>query len=304
MAVDYGVEALGTRPSSKLGGSAVRVLTLNVLALEHAGGEERHAALAADLPGLGADVVALQEVTRSAGRDQARELLGVDYSIVDHLGFSADGVGACLASRWPVRPLGSTSFAALCAPGGLSWAGAVAVEVIAPPPLGRVVVVHHKPSWQLDRERERERQAVAASGFIDEVTRGLGEVPVVVLGDFDAAPDAASLRFWTGLQSLDGVSVRYESAWDAVHPGEPGFTFSPANPLVRAGEMPLERGRRIDQVLVRCGAHGPALEVVDCRLVFDAPRDGVWISDHFGVVADLERPARAPGDRACSQGGR
>jgi hypothetical protein len=30
---------------------------------------------------------------------------------------------------------------------------------------------------------------------------------VVLLGDFDAAPGAASVRFWTGRQSLAGTSV-------------------------------------------------------------------------------------------------
>jgi hypothetical protein len=53
--------------------------------------------------------------------------------------------------------------------------------------------------------------------------------------------------------------------------------------------MPLEAGRRIDYVLVRCGIHGPTLEVTGCRRVFDEPVGGVWLSDHYGVLADLAR---------------
>jgi hypothetical protein len=30
--------------------------------------------------------------------------------------------------------------------------------------------------------------------------------------------------------------------------------------------------------------------VVACERLFDRPVDGVWASDHFGVVADLEVP--------------
>jgi hypothetical protein len=30
--------------------------------------------------------------------------------------------------------------------------------------------------------------------------------------------------------------------------------------------------------------------VVACERIFDQPVDGVWASDHFGVVADLEVP--------------
>jgi hypothetical protein len=48
-------------------------------------------------------------------------------------------------------------------------------------------------------------------------------------GDFDDPPDAASIRFWTGRQSLDRTSVCYQDAWEAVHPGGPGHTFSPRN---------------------------------------------------------------------------
>jgi hypothetical protein len=30
--------------------------------------------------------------------------------------------------------------------------------------------------------------------------------------------------------------------------------------------------------------------VADCRRVLDQPVDGVWASDHYGVLADLTRP--------------
>ena len=29
------------------------------------------------------------------------------------------------------------------------------------------------------------------------------------------------------------------------------------------------------------------IAIADCRLVFDAPVDGVWASDHYGVCVDL-----------------
>jgi hypothetical protein len=98
------------------------------------------------------------------------------------------------------------------------------------------------------------------------------------------------MRFWRGRQSLEGLSVCYIDAWEYLHPNEPGHTFTPRNPLVARGEMPLERGRRIDHILVRCGDHGPTLDVVACALVFNEPVGGVWASDHFGVVADLTLP--------------
>jgi endonuclease/exonuclease/phosphatase family metal-dependent hydrolase len=166
--------------------------------------------------------------------------------------------------------------------------------VLAPPPLGPLLFVHHKPNWQHGYEHERELQAVSAARFVEQLLAD-GDRHVVLAGDLDDSPDAASIRFWTGRQSLDGTSVRYEDAWEVVHPGEPGHTFTPRNPLVRAGEMPLERGRRIDDVMVRCGVHGPTLDVAACSLAFGRPVGGVWASDHFGLVADLELPRRPPG---------
>ena len=97
----------------------------------------------------------------------------------------------------------------------------VAVEVLAPPPFGPILVAHHKPSWQHGAELDRERQAGAAAGFIEALVAEGPQLPVILLSDFDAAPDTASMRFWTGRQSLQGVSVRYEDAWEAAHETSP-----------------------------------------------------------------------------------
>jgi hypothetical protein len=92
----------------------------------------------------------------------------------------------------------------------------------------------------------------------------------------------------------DGVGISI-----AIHPDDPGHTFTPSNPpvpsrsnpMVVDGERVLEVGRRVDHIMVRCGHHGPTLDVVACERIFDEPVDGVWASDHFGVMADLEVPS-------------
>jgi endonuclease/exonuclease/phosphatase family metal-dependent hydrolase len=271
----------------------MRVLTYNILAYQHADGPRRTAVIRAELARLRPDVVALQEVTRTSAHDQARELLGAEFTIVEHPGAGDDGVGACLAARWPVGAVHTLDLHVGPDADGLPWAAAVAAEVDGP--LGPVLVVHHKPNWQLDREHVREAQALATHRFVRDLTADRPGLPVLLLGDFDAGPDQASIRFLTGRQSLAGTGVRYDDAWEAVHPGEPGHTFRTRNPLVIAGEMPLDRGRRIDHVLVLSGPHGPLLDVADCRLVLDEPVDGIWASDHAGVLADLTRPPHPPG---------
>jgi endonuclease/exonuclease/phosphatase family metal-dependent hydrolase len=276
----------------------VRLLTFNVLTMDSASGRERHDVVRRLLPDLRPDVVALQEITHRPDFDQAVELLAPDFTIVDVPGWTPEHVGECLASRWP---LGEVSTLDRPLAGGAESgprAAAVAVEVLMPPPLGPVLVVHHKAAYELPLEHVREEQALATARLVEELVSDRPELPVVLMGDLNAGPDAASLRFLAGRQSLAGTSVRYEDAWEAIHPDEPGHTFSPRNPLVRAGQMPLERGRRIDHIMTRSGPYGPLLDVADCRLVFDQPVDGIWASDHFGVLAELRRPEHSPGSWA------
>jgi endonuclease/exonuclease/phosphatase family metal-dependent hydrolase len=149
--------------------------------------------------------------------------------------------------------------------------------------------VNHKPHWRSVCEREREMQALATARLVEELVDGR-EAHVVVAGDFDATPEAASIRFWTGRQSLEDTSVCYRDAWETRHPGDSGYTFMPGhNPLVSAN-WPMDLPRRIDYILVRCGAHGPTLAISACERIFDQPVDGVWASDHFGVAAQLHQP--------------
>lgn len=161
-----------------------------------------------------------------------------------------------------------------------------------------MLVINKRTSFQFGAELERELEAVAAARFIEHLVAA-ERAHVVVASDLNAAPDTASVRFWTGRQSLGGVSVCYQDAWEAAHRGEPeeaGHTFTSRNPLVARGEMPLEPGRRIDYILLRCSGHGPMLGVRSCERVFDQPErvgqpgNEVWASDHFGVLAELGIP--------------
>jgi endonuclease/exonuclease/phosphatase family metal-dependent hydrolase len=263
---------------------------MNVLGPANPDWDRRQALIAATLQRLDADVVALQEVPIGSGPAVVDALLGGGYHVRGLGRPAADGVGAALATREPHRVLDELD--QRCSPRSrdFPWCATLLVEV--PTPVGRVVVAHHKPSWQFGFEAEREQQALRAAQAIEH---HVGDAHAVVLGDFDATPDAASMLFWRGRRSLDGLSVCYQDAWETVHPHDPGFTFSAENPLVRAGEVATAVSRRIDWVLLRAGVHGPGLQVTACDRVLDRPEDGVWASDHFGVVADLALPDHRPG---------
>ncbi|WP_107658584.1 endonuclease/exonuclease/phosphatase family protein [Nocardia suismassiliense] len=258
----------------------LRVVTLNLWG-RRGDWPQRRALLRAGFAELKPDVVAFQEAIYRADDDQVAEVLDTGWHIAHQTNRGTEGSGVSIASRWPIRDVREIDLRVSDRTADTPLTTLLAE--IETPDLGPVVLANHKPSWQLNYELERQRQAVL-------VARTLESAPshVVIAGDFDAVPDSASLRFWTGRQSLQETSVCYWDAWSTVHPELVGHTFSPTNALVSDGtEMPLERGRRTDYILVRSGDRGPTLDITDCRLIFDQPHDGVWASDHFGVLADL-----------------
>ncbi len=276
-----------------VGSGVVRVATLNLWG-RRGPWAERRSILVDGFRQLRPDLVAFQEAIKNDGYDHAIDLLGPGFHVAhqrereaDRQDGTEDGQGVSIASRWPLGSVREVDLDVTPRTGDFAHTTLIA-EVLAPEPIGPLLFVNHLPSWQLTFEYERELQTVAAARAIEEFVEGR-EMHVVLAGDFDATPDAASVRFWRGLQSLGSVSVCYRDAWESVHPVELGHTFTARNPLVTAenDDWALELGRRIDYVMVRCGEHGPTLNVSACERIFDEPVKGVWASDHFGVVADL-----------------
>lgn len=271
----------------------VRVLTLNLWG-RHGDWDGRRAVLVEGLRELRPDLVAFQEAIRDAGYDQVVDVLGSGYRVVHQtVGLVGDGNhGASIASRWPLGEVRETDLHLTPRTGDYPC-GTLAAEVLAPEPVGPLLFVAHGPSHQLGHEFEREKQSAAAARLIEEMRGQRGTRHVVLAGDFNADPEADSVGFWRGERSLEGASVCYRDGWQSAHPGEAGHTFTPRNPLVADNKPALNRGRRIDYVLVRCddSMYGPTLEISACEIVFDKPVEGVWASDHFGVVADLTVPA-------------
>jgi hypothetical protein len=105
--------------------------------------------------------------------------------------------------------------------------------------------------------------------------------------------DLINIRYLTGRQSLDGQSVFYHDAWSVAGQGA-GNTWPAAHPEAQAGAdlivgQPGHRDR-FDYVFIGGrDAHPKAhARVQSATLCFDRPIDGVWLSDHFGVLVDLD----------------
>ena len=286
------VYRLGHQPtiaslSQRSSASQIRILTQNLWGIRGAW-DLRRAVLRRLIREANPVLISFQEAIKTADYDQAADLLGPDFQFAYQQTPEPDGQSAVIASRWPIEWMRELDIDVTPRTQGFACTTVVA-GIVAPDPFGRLLFVNHLANWQLDFALERELQAARAARRIEEF---LAEqrLHVILAGDLSDSPDSASVRLWTGRQSIDGVSVCYRDAWDSANPRKPGETFTPRNPIVADPDWPV---RRIDYIMVRCGAHGgPTLAIKSCRLLFEGPIDGVWASDHFGVVADLMIPSR------------
>ncbi len=269
----------------------VRVLTINVQ--NDQGDPRRTGLLNQELRRLAPDLVCFQEVCCPGRSDQLAGL--VEGTGLAHTTHQADLLGplppgderyggTAVATRWPHRV---AEVLERRVGGRHWWTLAVAVTL---PGLGEQLLIAPTTPWPLDAEAARERQAVEVTE-ID--ARHRTALPTIIAGDLNAAPDAASIRYLSGSQSLDGRSVHYHDAWAVAGDG-PGHTWSVDNPLA-ATEIDREVGqpghrRRIDYVFVGSAHAHPRgrARITAVRLVGDRPVDGVQLSDHVGVLAELD----------------
>jgi endonuclease/exonuclease/phosphatase family metal-dependent hydrolase len=271
----------------------LRIVTLNVWNTE--GEPGRLKAINSELRRLDPDLVAFQEVVQTADVKTLDTLLdGMDLqrthqADMQHFTppFADRYGGSAVATRWPHQAVEALD---LRLPDAADVPWATLAVVVQLPGEGELLFIGATAAWRLSAEAARERQAIMVA---DLDARHRRELPTLIAGDFNANPDAASIRFLAGRQSLQGRSVLYHDAWSIAGEG-PGYTWTVDNPNAAAGArqivgQPGHRSR-FDYVLVGSwDAHPKAHARVEAAsLAFDKPIDGIWASDHFGLVVDLE----------------
>ncbi len=265
----------------------LRVMTLN---LWHDAGPwaERRKRIREWIDRLEPDLIGFQEALRVPGEEQVSALLGDRGYHVDFVAASpfwkrgheqdAGEVGNALASRWPIE---SREELRLPESGDGEKRAALSVTVRAPSGLVGLTVTHL--NWKLDQGWVRERQVEAVCDLALG-RRPEGGFPPVLVGDFNAEPGSAEIRYVTGRQSLGGRSVCFLDAWERAGEGD-GITWSNRNPHAR---LECEPDRRIDYVFVGLPRQKEGRgEILRCRVVCNDEQHGVWPSDHFGVYAEL-----------------
>jgi len=261
--------------------NVLRVVTLNIW--NRLGPwEERLAVIREGLRELDPDLVGLQEVIDVAGRTQADEIaegLGfhTTYGVATSYGAGIT-MGNAVLSRWPIA---ATRVYPLPACGTDERRSLVVAEITSPH--GKIPFFVTHLNWKLHESAVREQQVQEVAERV-KAEAPIDGLPPILVGDFNAQPEAAEIRFLKGLQSLGGKSVYFADCFEQTGEGL-GVTFDGTRN--KFAEQYHEHPRRIDYVFVR----GPDKQVRGkprlSRVVFDEPRNGVFATDHFGVMAEI-----------------
>lgn len=176
----------------------LRVVTLNVW--NRQGDPKRTGLINRELRRLAPDLVSFQEVVKSPDRSQLDELIhdtdlygthqaDVLRSVPPH----ADRFGgSAVATRWP-HQVEEVLDLRMSDANDVPWCSlAVAVPL---PGEADVLFIAATTSWRLAAESARERQVVALTDLDARHRRAL---PTIIAGDFNATPDAASIRYIRG----------------------------------------------------------------------------------------------------------
>lgn len=272
----------------------MRVLTWN-LWWRFGDWRARHAAIAAVLEREQPDVCCLQEVWATGAANQAADLAaraGMEWTWVPsprpekwqrRLDGETEevGIGNAVLSRWPLTGIEHADLPAA----GADDEGRTVLHASVLTPDGPVPVFTTQLNSGPGQSAVRCQQVRSISRFVDAHVHG-GSHPAVLTGDFNAQPDSDEVRLMEGHLTAPAVpGLLLVDAWRYADPGDPGLTWDHRrNPHVRPT---LEPSGRIDYLFVGPPGPGGAGHVRSVRLVGHGPEDGVWPSDHAGVVADL-----------------
>jgi|HubBroStandDraft_6_1064221.scaffolds.fasta_scaffold539223_1 endonuclease/exonuclease/phosphatase family metal-dependent hydrolase len=259
----------------------LRVLTLNIWNRQGPW-EQRLALLRAGILALDPDVVGLQEVIEHAGRSLADEIRdGLGYGCVFGTAHDLGGdvrFGNAALSRWPITasrvfplPTGETG----------DHRSLLLAEIASPH--GKIPFFVTHLNWKLHEGATREQQVQAIAAHV-KAEAPIAGLPPILVGDFNAQPEATEIRYLRGLHALEGRSTYFADCFAIAGEG-PGVTFDATrNPFAVPTHEPP---RRIDYVFVR----GPDQQVrgkpLAARVVMDEVVDGICATDHYGVYAEV-----------------
>jgi endonuclease/exonuclease/phosphatase family metal-dependent hydrolase len=264
-----------------------------------------------ELQRLGPAVIGLQEVLREEAAEPEGPVPAPETcqatQIADGLGYQVAYAAASVHDAWPPaagrRQLGNAVLSrmpirdqravALPVADGTEPRSLLLARIETP--FGELPVFVTHLTWELHHGAARLAQVRRIAALVDELAPVGPGPPPVVMGDFNADPEADEIRFLRGLAVVDGGSVHFADAWTWGGDGSPGATFDRGNDHARGAHMP---SRRIDYIFVRGPDSRLRGEPLHTELAFATPEvlggRRTWPSDHFGLVSDVALAPRDP----------
>lgn len=253
----------------------LRVLTVNLLTFAVAPDEEARTQIVIDLIRReNPDLIALQEAGQSQQIENRAEVIAAATGY--HFVWTSIGVdidadyqgGPAVLSRWPILSQEIIALPHLSADGVVERK---AIRVTSDTPMGAVnlVGIHTTP------EPDEQHQIDQAVEGAELLARSLDQLPGFIAGDFNAEPGSAAMQALRGTRPQGAASIVLEDAWQSARPADTGLTYPSRNPA-----------RRIDYIYAAAGAQSQATPL-DCRLVLQEALEGLYASDHLGVLCDF-----------------
>lgn len=242
--------------------------------------DDRLAAIVHGVRKVAPDILGLQEVITWPGTFEQGVVLAGALEMNVHFGRHPDSefpMGNAIASKFPLE---NAQTFPLPHEGTDERRSLVFAEVVTP--FARVPVFTTHLNWKLHEGHVREVQIRFVTDMIAKLAP-LSGFPPILVGDMNAEADSDEMRFLRGLTRLSGKSVYFADCY-GIHGQMPGHTYSRANPFASVFREP---NRRIDYVFVRGPNEEGKGEPLSAELAFDEPVNGVFASDHFGLVAEI-----------------
>jgi endonuclease/exonuclease/phosphatase family metal-dependent hydrolase len=257
----------------------MRVMTWN-LWWRYGPWQQRNQAIAATLADVGPDVCGLQEVWASGEENMAADLaerLGMHWCWAAAAPAGEDAfIGNAILSRWPIAYQTELRLPS-------AGEGRVAVHARIDAPGGVIPMFTAHLTYRPGGSQIRTEQVRRLAPFVAEHSAD-HDFPPIVTGDLNAEPDSDELRLLGGVLTAPAVpDLVLLDSWRYADPSDPGFTWDRRNGYQAETLLP---DSRIDYILVGLARAGRG-RVLSVRLAGNTPVDGVWPSDHFAVVAEL-----------------
>lgn len=255
--------------------------------------QERAHAIEAVVRAEAPDVLFLQEVWSHDGGSSAHRLaaaLEASTGVEHHVALTDDpfadqrgerpGFHNAIVSRWPLSDVVSHPLPA--GDGAPGHRRALTARAAVGDRSWPVLCTHL--AYRFDESALREAQCREILRIVDELRGDPDtEPPVVVGGDFNAAPDSDEIRLLTGRRAAPIANLVLSDAWEHVG-GGPGTTWRDDNPYQSTTAWP---NRRLDYVFVSWPRPKPLGNPSAAHLAGTHAVGGVHPSDHAAVVVEL-----------------